>query len=174
MATTPAPVCPDLPEPTGGSVSYNRAGSTNNRPVGAIAVLSCTTGYVQSGGSTFRVCQSTGLWSGSQLVCGQWLNLSSIIVFTVLSLYTQFVTVALHPLLLMELLVPLPVHYKEEQSPTLVLLVMRCQDHLQWLVRLMGCGVHYQLVQVCLYNGIVIILIYFSPCSLLPRPPSPH
>ncbi len=80
MATTMAPtdpptVCIDLSPPTEGTVSYSPEGSMDSRLVGTTATFSCNDGYGASEGSTTRVCQSTGEWNGTSLVCGQCLNI---------------------------------------------------------------------------------------------------
>ncbi len=59
-------VCSDLPSLTDGDITYN-TGSPNNRPIGTVATLTCTSSYILSGGSN-RTCGNGG-WSGSAATC---------------------------------------------------------------------------------------------------------
>ncbi|XP_064386681.1 sushi, von Willebrand factor type A, EGF and pentraxin domain-containing protein 1-like [Halichondria panicea] len=65
-----SPVCQrigfDLPSLTNGMISYN-GGSTNNRPVGTVAIFSCNTGYTLNEDAT-KTCGNDGMWSGSSPV----------------------------------------------------------------------------------------------------------
>ena len=61
-----AGVCPDLTPPTSGAVSYNPVGS---RLLNTVATYRCNTGYVLTGGTTTRTCQSDRTWSGSEPTC---------------------------------------------------------------------------------------------------------
>ena len=55
--------CGALPDPANGQVN-DTAGTT----LGQIATYSCSTGYNLVGNST-RMCQATGVWSGSAPTC---------------------------------------------------------------------------------------------------------
>ena len=60
--------CRTLTNPTNGQVSYT-AGTT----FGQTATYSCNTGYGLVGDS-IRMCQATGMWSGSAPTCQRELN----------------------------------------------------------------------------------------------------
>ena len=68
--------CYSLTNPASGRVSYS-AGTT----FGQAATYSCNTGYSLVGGST-RICQATGVWSGSAPTCQRMLLLSTLNVET--------------------------------------------------------------------------------------------
>ncbi len=61
-------ICSNLPSLTNGTISYNGAGSTNNRPLDPVATYTCDTDYTLNGNTT-RTCGSDGMWSGSAPVC---------------------------------------------------------------------------------------------------------
>ena len=67
--------CGTLTNPTNGQVSH-----TGRTTFGQTATYSCDTGYILVGGNT-RMCQATGIWSGSEPTCQsmlyQILNLSA-------------------------------------------------------------------------------------------------
>ncbi len=54
--------CPELPHPSGGSVWLTA------RTPGSYAIYSCNTGNIHIG-SSFRICQSDGTWSGNAPTC---------------------------------------------------------------------------------------------------------
>ena len=62
LLISPAVVCSTLTQPTNGDV--NLTGTT----LGQRATYTCDTGYNLVGGST-RMCQATGVWSGSAPTC---------------------------------------------------------------------------------------------------------
>ncbi len=80
-----AATCSDnLPIPTNGTIAYT-GGSTNNRPVGATASYTCTTGYTLSGDTT-RTCGIDGVWSGSTPTCqSKWNELCIVCLFSISS-----------------------------------------------------------------------------------------
>ena len=62
-------ICSDLPFLlTNGMISYDDAGSTNNRPVDTVAIFSCDAGYTLNEDAT-KTCGSDGMWSGLDPVC---------------------------------------------------------------------------------------------------------
>ncbi len=60
-------VCSDLFLLANGNITYT-AGSINNRPIGTVALYSCASHYIFSGGSN-KTCESDGEWSGSVVIC---------------------------------------------------------------------------------------------------------
>ena len=58
--------CPSLPKPAHGQVVY----LPSNRSVGSIAIYMCDSRYnLSESGSSIRMCQSGGTWSGSAPTC---------------------------------------------------------------------------------------------------------
>ena len=64
----PPITCSDLNNLTNGMISYDDAGSTNNRPVNTVAIFSCDTGYTLNENAT-KTCGNDGIWSGLDPVC---------------------------------------------------------------------------------------------------------
>ena len=62
--------CGALPNPANGLVN-----NTNGTTFGQTATYSCNTGYNLVGNST-RMCQATGVWSGSAPTCERMLLIS--------------------------------------------------------------------------------------------------
>ena len=61
---SPSVRCTSLTDPANGRLIFDR------RTFGGIAIYSCNTGYTLSGSSS-RICQSNGAWSGSPGTCNQ-------------------------------------------------------------------------------------------------------
>ena len=60
----PSATCEDLTDPADGEVSINDA----SRVEGSTATYTCNAGFLMSGSSQ-RVCQESGMWSGVVPIC---------------------------------------------------------------------------------------------------------
>ena len=63
----PVITCPDLSPPSNSAIFYS-VGSTDNRPVGTLALYNCDIGYTLIGENT-RSCLYSQSWSGSAPTC---------------------------------------------------------------------------------------------------------
>ncbi len=67
--------CPDRIYPTNGMIGYNM-GTVSLRPVNTVATYTCDTGYTLNGGTSTRICESDGMWSGLAPICQRKWNSS--------------------------------------------------------------------------------------------------
>ena len=129
--------CAPPPDPANGRVSIT------GTIYGQTATYSCNTGYDLVGNST-RVCQATGVWSGSAPTCQGTLLLSSTkyqvrYVYMMYSSFQQLWTVALCLTQSMGKLTPLEQHM-DRQPPTVVMQATDWWETVLALVKLQECG----------------------------------
>ena len=138
--------CGALRDPANGRVN-DTAGTT----LGQTATYSCNTGYNLVGNGT-RMCQATGVWSGSAPTCERMLlmNCQVIRVYMMYPSFQQLRTVALCLTQQMAKLMTLLEQHLDRQPPTVVIQATTWWETVLACVRLQECGLGVHLpVNVC-------------------------